>query len=75
LQTKRWLPDRKLVIVGDSGFAALDLLAAVRRHACLITRLRLDTNLFKATPVRKKGAARQNASERARSAETQRCSA
>jgi hypothetical protein len=55
LQTKRWLPDRKLVIVGDSGFAAVDLLAAVRRHACVITRLRLDANLFKPAPARKKG--------------------
>jgi len=55
LQTKRWLPDRQLVIVGDSGFAALDLLAAVRRHACVITRLRLDANLFRPAPARKKG--------------------
>jgi hypothetical protein len=55
LQTKRWLPDRKLVIVGDSGFAALDLLAAVRCHSCVITRLRLDANLFKPAPARKKG--------------------
>jgi len=55
LQTKRWLPDRKLIIVGDSGFAALDLLAAVRRHVCVITRLRLDANLFKPAPARKRG--------------------
>ena len=39
LQTKRWLPNRRLVFVADSGFAALDLLAAVRRHVCVITRL------------------------------------
>jgi len=55
LQTKRWLPDRKLVIVGDSGFAALDLLAAVRRRACVITRLRLDANLFNPAAARKRG--------------------
>jgi hypothetical protein len=55
LQTKRWLPDRKLIIVGDSGFAALDLLAAVRRRVCVITRLRLDANLFKPAPARKPG--------------------
>lgn len=54
LQTKRWLPNRELVIVGDSGFAALDLLAAVRRHVCVITRLRLDANLFKPAPARKR---------------------
>ena len=52
LQTKRWLPDRRLIFVGDSGFAALDLLAAVRCHVCVVTRLRLDANLFK--PARKR---------------------
>jgi hypothetical protein len=30
LQTKRWLSDGRLILVADSGFAALDLLAAVR---------------------------------------------
>ncbi len=54
LQTKRWLPNRELVIVGDSGFAALDLLAAVRGHVRVITRLRLDANLFKPAPARKR---------------------
>jgi hypothetical protein len=60
LQTKRWLPDRRLIFVGDSGFAALDLLAAVRCHVCVITvcvitRLRLDANLFKPARGRKPG--------------------
>ena len=55
LQTKRWLPDRDLIFVADSGFAALDLLAAVRRHVCVITRLRLDANLYKPAPARKWG--------------------
>jgi hypothetical protein len=55
LQTKRWLPDRRLIFVGDSGFAALDLLAAVRCHVCVITRLRLDANLFKPARARKPG--------------------
>jgi hypothetical protein len=54
LQTKRWLPDRDLIFVGDSGFAALDLLAAVHRHVCVITRLRLDANLYKPAPARKR---------------------
>ena len=31
LQICRWLPQRRLVFVGDSGFAVLDLLASVRR--------------------------------------------
>ena len=32
LQARRWLPDRALVLVADSGFAALDLLAALARR-------------------------------------------
>jgi hypothetical protein len=55
LQTKRWLPNRRLVFVADSGFAALELLAAVRGHVCMITRLRLDANLFRPAPKRRPG--------------------
>jgi hypothetical protein len=55
LQTKRWLPNRLLIFVADSGFAALELLAAVRCHVCVITRLRLDAALFKPPPRRRKG--------------------
>ena len=55
LQTKRWLPDRWLIFVADSGFAALELLASVRCHVCVITRLRLDAALFKPAPRRRKG--------------------
>jgi hypothetical protein len=54
LQTKRWLPDRDLIFVADSGFAALDLLDAVRRHVSVITRLRLDATLYKPAPPRKR---------------------
>ncbi len=32
LQVRRWLPRRDLVLVGDSGFAALELLAALSRR-------------------------------------------
>jgi hypothetical protein len=41
------LPARTLIFVGDSSFAAIELIAAVRQHVCLIIRLRLDANLFK----------------------------
>ena len=34
LQSKRWLADRSAVVVADSSFAALELIAAVRRHVC-----------------------------------------
>lgn len=43
---KRWLPKRSLVVVADSSFAALELLAAVRRQICVVTRLRLDAALY-----------------------------
>src|SRR3954463_13290307 len=32
LQARRWLPGREVVLLGDSSFAALDLLAALARH-------------------------------------------
>jgi hypothetical protein len=53
LQSKRWLTDRRVVVVADSSFAALGLIAAVRRHVCLITRLRLDASLFEPAPERR----------------------
>jgi DDE superfamily endonuclease len=55
LQIKRWLPDRLIVIVADSSFAAIDLIAAVRRHVCFVTRLRLDASLFEPAPERSPG--------------------
>ena len=54
LQAHRWLPGRELVVIGDSGFAALDLLAALaRRGVVCITRLRLDAALYEPAPPRK----------------------
>ena len=35
LQARRWLPGRQLVLVGDSGFSALELLAALLRQRVL----------------------------------------
>jgi hypothetical protein len=54
LQIHRWLPDRRIVIVVDSAFAALEFLAAVRPHVCVITRLRLDANLFAPVPAKRR---------------------
>jgi hypothetical protein len=57
LQARRWLPDRALVLVADSGFAALDLLAALaRRGVTCVTRLRLDAALYGPAPPRRPGA-------------------
>jgi len=56
LRARRWLPGRQLVVVGDSGFAALELLAALsRRGVACITRLRLDAALYDPAPSRLPG--------------------
>jgi hypothetical protein len=57
LQARRWLPDRPLILVADSGFAALELLAALaRRRVTCVTRLRLDAALYGPPPPRRPGA-------------------
>jgi hypothetical protein len=55
LQARRWLPDRSLVVVADAGEAGVGLIAALRRHACLVTRLRIDASLFAPAPPRRPG--------------------
>jgi hypothetical protein len=56
LQARRWLPGREIVLLGDSGFAALDLLAALARHGLVcVTRLRLDAALYAPAPPREPG--------------------
>jgi len=50
-----WLPHRQLILVGDGGFSALELLHDVSQtpHAHLITRLRLDAEWWTPAPERK----------------------
>jgi hypothetical protein len=55
LQAARWLPDRRIIAVADSSFAAIELLRAVRRRMCMITRLRLDARLFNPPARRRPG--------------------
>jgi hypothetical protein len=58
LQLRRWLPDRLLVIVADSEFAAilwLFRLTQLPGELCLVVRLRLDAALYKPAPKRKPG--------------------
>jgi DDE superfamily endonuclease len=57
-QIRRWLPNQLIVIVADSSFAVIELIAAVRRHVCFVTRLRLDANLFEPPPARRPGRGR-----------------
>ena len=57
-QLRRWLPYRELVIVADSTYATLDLLAACQRlpqPVLLVTRLRLDAALYDPAPARSAG--------------------
>jgi hypothetical protein len=53
----RWLPDRTVVLVADSSFAVLDLLYLVSSipRFSLVTRLRLDAELWDPAPERRPG--------------------
>src|SRR4051812_31631240 len=56
LQARRWMPARALVLVADSSFAALDLLAGLlRQEITCVTRLRLDAALYEPAPPRRPG--------------------
>ena len=58
LQLRCWLPNRYLVLVGDSGYAVLDLLhfcQSLRESVIFITRLRLDAGLYAPVPPRLPG--------------------
>src|SRR5687768_17686362 len=55
LQTARWLPGRRLIVVADSSFAAIGLLRDLRQHLCMIARLRLDAGLYAPPPPRRPG--------------------
>ncbi len=58
LQVRRWLPDRRLVVVADASFAVIDLLWRLSQRSnplCLITRFRLDAALYAPAPEPKPG--------------------
>jgi hypothetical protein len=55
LLVARWLPERRLIAVADSSYAAIELLAAVCRRLTMITRLRLDARLFDPPSPRRPG--------------------
>ncbi len=42
-------------MVADAGFSGVSLIAALRRHACPVTRLRIDASLFAPAPPRRPG--------------------
>ena len=47
MQIRRWLPNKKILFVGDGGFANASLAwHSLKYSVSLITRLRLDARLF-----------------------------
>ena len=58
MQLRRWLPERQLVIVADSSFAAISWLFQLSQlpwQLCLIVRFRLDAALYAPAPKRRPG--------------------
>jgi hypothetical protein len=57
-QVRRWLPNRPIVVLADSSYAAIEMLAAASGLAVpvtIITRLRLDAALYDPAPPREVG--------------------
>jgi len=57
MQLRRWLPERQLVIVADSSFAAITWLFRLSRlpgQICLIVRFRLDAALYEPAPKQRR---------------------
>jgi hypothetical protein len=55
LRIWRWFPQKKLIFVADSSYAAIDLLNAVREKVTVISKLRLDATLYETAPERAAG--------------------
>lgn len=54
-QVRRWLPGRKLILVADSSYAALELLDSLLtlpEPVFMVTQLRLDAGLYAPAPPR-----------------------
>lgn len=52
-QLRMWLPEHRLMVVGDSSYAALDFLSAcqtLKNPVTVLTRLRLDAALYEPPP-------------------------
>jgi hypothetical protein len=55
MQVSRWLPNRKIVLVGDNSYAALELLDSLLNlpnPVYMVTQLRLDAALYEPAPKR-----------------------
>jgi hypothetical protein len=61
MQLRRWLPERQLVIVADSSFAAilwLFQLSQLPGRICLIVRFRMDAALYEPAPLHRRSGQR-----------------
>lgn len=57
-QVRRWVPNRKIILVADSSYAALELLDSLRtlpEPVYMVTQLRLDAALYTPAPARENG--------------------
>lgn len=53
VQLRRWLPGRKILVVADNNYSALEVLGqAVKSKITFITRLRLDAALYDPPPTK-----------------------
>jgi len=56
IQVRRWLPNRQIILVADSSYAALELLNSLLtlpKPVYMVTQLRLDAALYEPAPSRK----------------------
>lgn len=49
-QVRRWVAERRIILVCDSTYAAFDFVAGVREYVTLITQMRLDSGLYAPAP-------------------------
>jgi hypothetical protein len=54
LQLHRWLPNMKIIIVGDNSYARMELFKATMDRVCWITRMRFDACFYDFPPVEAK---------------------
>lgn len=51
----RWLPDYKIILIGDGAYSVINLLANTREYVTWITHFRLDGGLYDFPPIYGKG--------------------
>lgn len=54
-QVRRWVAERRIILVADSTYATYDFLDSVREFVTVITQVRMDSALYAAAPPRVPG--------------------